>query len=293
MKHLKHLLLILAFVSCVNLYAQKEYTVDGQTYSLLTEVEGTLTLLWNTIDGEYRYFSKKGNDIVELKNTKSNGRYQKEYKLALQLQTIDYALASDSVDFNLVSLRKFYNNYNQLTDPNFVREGSPVQLKTRLGLFAGMTNYIYFVNPDNSLLPQFGVDFEIIDDVKLKRHTIVFQFRQLLSTSDFDLSSSQFSLNYHFKFVKSETVDIFINTKIASYSHLSQNIDDPDGDGNNNDAISGSGGEFQAPFAFGLGADIALGKGFLTLGYYDIVALNLEDNGEFAVDFVLGYKFNL
>jgi len=290
---MKRLLLILALASSLSLYAQKEYTVDGQSYSLQTEVDGTLSLLWNTIDGEYRYFSKKGSEIVELTNTKADGDYQEEYKEVLRSQTADQEVALDKVNLTLVSLRKFFNTYNKAVDPNFAGESPAVQLETRLGVFAGMTNYPYFANPDNSLLPQGGIDFEVIDNARLKRHSIVFQFRQIVATSDFDLSSSQLSLNYRFKFVTSNAVDIFINTKIANYVYLTQNIPDPDGDGNTNDAISGSGGEFQAPFSIGLGADIPLGNGHITLGFYDLVALNLEDNGEFPTDFVVGYKFNL
>ena len=290
---MKRLLFFLAFACSLNSFAQKDYTVDGKTYSLAIEVDGALTLLWNTINGEYRYFSQKGNDIVELTNTREDKTYRQEYKQVLLSHTADNPMSMDKVKLTLPSLREFYNEYNQKYDPNFSGGTVTVALKTRLAFFAGMTNYVFFANPDNTLLPQLGVDFEIIDEVKLKMHSIVFQFRQILSTSDFDLSSSQFSLNYRFKFVKSQTIDIFINTKIAGYSHLSQNIPDPDGDGNTNDAISGSGGEFQAPFAFGLGADIALGNGFITVGYYDIVALNLNDNGDFPVDFIVGYKLNL
>ena len=290
---MKRLLFILAFVSSISLFAQQDYNVDGQSYSLETEVAGTLTLLWTTIDGEYRYFSQKGNAIVELRNTKSNGNYQEEYKQVLLSQTSDQTVSLDKVNLTLASLKKFFHTYNKQVDPTYAGDSGPVQLEARLGLFAGMSNYPYFVNPDNTLLPQVGADLEIIDNAKLKRHSIVVQLRQLFATSDFDLSSTQLSLNYRFKFVYSEVVDIFINTKIAHYIHISQNIPDPDGDGDTNDSISGSGGEFQAPFAFGLGADIPLGNGFITLAYYDFLALNLEDNGDFPVDFAVGYKFNL
>ena len=290
---MKRLLLILAFACSLSSFAQKDYTVDGKTYSLAIEVDGAITLLWNTINGEYRYFSQKGNEIVELTNTREDKDYQQEYKQVLLAHTADNPMSVDNVNLTLSSLRKFYNEYNQKYDPNFSGGTATVALKTRLAFFAGMTNYVFFANPDNTLLPQLGVDFEIIDEVKLKRHSIVFQFRQILSANDFDLSSSQFSLNYRFKFVKSQAVDLFINTKIAGYSHISQNIPDPDGDGNTDDAISGSGGEFQVPFAFGLGADIALGNGFIIVGFYDIVAINLNDNGDFPVDFIVGYKLNL
>jgi len=290
---MKRLLLLLAFACSLSLYAQTNYKVDGKNYNLATEVDGTLTLLWTTVDGEYRYFSKKGSDVVALKNTKSDGDYQEEYKQVLEGQTADQSTDLKKVNLTLPSLTKFFHSYNALVDPNYAGAPPIAKLKARLGFFGGMTNYPFFANPENTLLPQLGAELEIIDDVKLKRHSLVFQFRQLFATSDYDLSSSQISLNYRFKFVKSEVVDIYVNTKIADYVYLKQDIDDPNGDGDNKDAISGSGGEFQAPFAFGLGADIPLGNGFLTVAYYDIFALNLEDNGDFTIDFALGYKFSL
>lgn len=290
---MKRLLLLLAFACSLSLFAQTNYTIDGKNYALATEVDGTLTLLWATIDGEYRYFSKKGADIIELKNTKSNGKFQEEYKQVLRLQTADQSVDLERVNLTLPGLTTFFHSYNKLVDSNYEGAPPPVQLKARLGFFGGMTNYPFFVNPDNTLLPQIGAELEIIDDVKLKRHSLVLQFRQLFATSDYDLSSSQLSLNYRLKFVKSDAVDIYVNTKIADYVYLSQDIDDPNGDGDTKDAISGSGGEFHAPFAFGLGADIPLGNGFLTLAYYDIFALNLQDNGDFTLDFALGYKFSL
>ncbi len=291
---MKRLLLLLSLFCTLSLIAQQDYEVEGSTYSLNTEVEGKLTLLWNIIDGEYRYFSKKQNDIRELKNTRLDGDYQEEYKDVLKEQTSDHSLLSTSkVNLNLPSLRTFFINYNKATDPSFAMEEEKVVLKTRLGGFVGMTNYPFIPNPENTLLPQIGIDFELIDEAGLKRHSLVFQFRQIIASSDYDVNSSQFSLNYRFKFVYSEKVDIFINTKISDYVYISPNIDDPDNNPNTEETFSNSGGEFQAPFSLGIGADIALGKGYITLGYYDVLALNLNDNGEFPMDFVVGYKFNL
>ena len=113
-------------------------------------------------------------------------------------------------------------------------------------------------------------------------------FRHILGNNDYDFSSTQLSLNYRFKFVKNETFDIYLNTKIADYVYISQDINvEPDL------KISDSGGDFQAPFGIGVGADIALGNGYLTFLYQDIFALNLNDNGEFSIDLVVGYKWNL
>jgi hypothetical protein len=57
--------------------------------------------------------------------------------------------------------------------------------------------------------------------------------------------------------------------------------------------VDQEGTNLQGPFIFGLGADIRLGKGFLTLNYHDAFSFVIDDNGEFPVDISLGYKFIL
>ncbi len=74
MKTLLSFALVSLFLIVTKTNAQDQYTVDGKQYSLFTEIEGPLTLLWNTVDGEYRYFSKKGDVILELTNTKVDGK---------------------------------------------------------------------------------------------------------------------------------------------------------------------------------------------------------------------------
>jgi len=288
---MKRLLFLFILLTSIISNAQQQYTVNGETYTLQKEVDGPITLLWNSIDNEYRYFLEKGNTITELKNTEVNGDYQEEYKEVLQLQTSDASLAVDDVKLTLPSLRKFVIDYNKKMDPTFTSEEKSIQLKTRLGVFAGASNNVYYINPDNTILPSFGVDFEIIDEVKLKRHALVFRFKQLVKSSDYDFSNSEFSLNYRFKFVKSNAIDVFINTKIVAYSYASRDIVIPSNGGQ--ERITGSGGDLQVPAAFGLGADFVLGNGFITFSYNDIVAIGRESSDEFPVDFTLGYKFNL
>ncbi|WP_339695767.1 hypothetical protein [uncultured Marixanthomonas sp.] len=289
MKRLLFLFIILASITTI---AQQQYSVNGETYMLQKEVDGPLTLLWNSIDNEYRYFLQKDNTITELKNTKVNGDYQAEYKEVLQLQTSDASLAVDDVKLTLPSLRDFVVRYNKQVDSTYTSEKKSIQLKTRLGAFVGASNNVYYTNPDNTVLPAFGVDFEIIDEVKLKRHAIVFRFKQLLKNSDYDFSNSEFSLNYRFKFIKRSAIDVFVNTKIVAYSYASRDVIFINGSGNE-ERITGSGGDLQTPGAFGLGADIALGNGYLTVSYNDIVAIGRESSDEFPVDFTVGYKFNL
>lgn len=271
--------------------AQEQYTVAGEEYVLNTDVEGTLTLLWGIIDGEYRYFLKKGNEIIELKNTQVSGDYQEEYKATLQQQTADASMNTDKLKLTLPDLREFFNTYNKQKDPNFTADNKKVALIFRLGGFAGVSNLVYSSNPANALLPVAGVELELTDAVMLKRHALVFQFRQSFESSEYEYTSSQVSMNYRFKFIKTPKLDVFINTKIVAYSSSKETRDfDINGDIVTREV---SGGNIEAPVAFGLGMDYALGNGYLTFMYSDIVALGIENNGEFAMDFALGYKFNL
>jgi len=269
-------------------FSQNTYSVNGEELTLKTEVEGSITLLWNIIDGEYRYFIKKGIEIKELTNTKTGKHYQEEYKQVLQEQTSGEDILEEKVKLTTKSLSDYFKDYNKRTDPNFNVEEKSIRLKTRLGAFVGVTNRVYSPNPDNKSMLSFGADFEIIDENKLKRHSLVLQFKQIFENTDYSYSSSQFSLNYRFKFIKKEKLDVFINTKIAGYTL--ENIPGLDDDDN---PIVVSEDSFSALLNFGVGADYALGNGYLTFLYGDIVSVFEGSNGEFPLDFTIGYKFNL
>ena len=64
--------LLLLFACCISgmLYAQQTYTVNGKYFPYIPRSEGPMTLLWNSIDGEYRYFIEKNGQISELKTPK-------------------------------------------------------------------------------------------------------------------------------------------------------------------------------------------------------------------------------
>jgi len=272
-------------------FAQETYNVNGQDISLYTAVKGKLSLLWNTntTDGEFQYYLKKDNEIIPLKNTKTGNKYAAEYKETLKTYT---QLDASKVNYTKPSLSKIIDEYNTINDPNYVSNKTPLQLKTRLGGFLGTTNYAYFVNPENTLLVQFGAEFEIMDPVVLKRHSVALQLRQLIGNNTYDFNSTQLSLNYRFKALLIDQLAVYVNTRIAGYYYISQDITLVENNGELNN-IKASDGEFIAPFAFGIGADIPLGKGFLTFQYQDIFAINQDDNGEFPVDLTVGYKFNL
>jgi len=292
---MKNLLLypLLAFsLFAGSLFAQETYTVAGEQLPLKTEVDGSISLLWNVIDGDYRYFIKKDNHIIELTNTKADGDYQEEYKQVLQAQTSDKDISEDKVKLTTASLSEYFNAYNKMADPNFIASENNINLKTRLGAFVGITNSIYSLNPTNQTLPTLGLDFEIVDNNLLKRHSIVFRFKQIFESSEYKYSSSQLSLNYHFKFIKKERLDVFITTKIAGYESITKevmvivNYDTVN-------LVSVTNDNFQGLFNFGFGADYALGNGYLSFSYNDIVSITQDSNGEFPLDFTLGYKLNL
>jgi len=54
---MKKLVCLLGFlVFSTFAFSQETYTINGEELSLKTEVNGTLDLLWNNINGEFRYF---------------------------------------------------------------------------------------------------------------------------------------------------------------------------------------------------------------------------------------------
>ncbi|PKP25300.1 MAG: hypothetical protein CVU03_08690 [Bacteroidetes bacterium HGW-Bacteroidetes-2] len=287
MKTLPTFFLVLAFVFSTAIFAQEQYTVSGKTYTLQTEVEGTLTLLWNVIDEQYRYFAKKGNELVELKNTRTDGKYQEEYKETLVSLTSDQSISSEKTKLTLVSLRSFFNEYNKKVDPYYQENATSVALETRLGAFGGVSNNVSTTNPQNVFAPFFGIEFEVTDSQMLKRHAAVLQFRHSFKAEDYDLTYSQFTINYRYKFIHKESLSLFIQAKLIALSFFERAKDNQEG------LIDRTGSSLQTPIGLGLGLDYKLGNGFITFIMNDIVAPGVDTNDAFSLDFTLGYKFNL
>lgn len=280
---------IFAFIlSSTFLHAQETYTVDGEELQLEKTVEGPITLLWTKSGGVTRYFSKKENEIVELKNTLENGTYREEYKDVLTHQTYNTLSATD-VKLNLRSLSNFFVTYN-----NRIEKKEVSRVEGRFGIFGGVDNAIYTSNPENAVHPKFGATYEILEH-SLKRHSAVFEANYTFKTKDHDYTAFQLALNYRFKFVQTSKLDIFVNAKIVTFtsSTLKYWVVDEDNPTGPlvQEKISGPG--IKAPLIFGLGADYRLGDGYVTLGFNDLVAIDLKSNKEFPINFSLGYKFIL
>ncbi|MEZ4797255.1 MAG: hypothetical protein R2785_08795 [Flavobacteriaceae bacterium] len=287
---------ILSFTLCFitfTSFSQETYIVNGTSYELKTEVSGTIDLLWNIIDGKYRYFAKKGDAIVELTNTKdSNKKYKEEYKTILEGITPEAAASASKVKLTLFSLSDYIEAYNASLDSNY-REKPKAKLLTRFSTFGGITNSPYVINPDNVSNPVLGFEFELSESVTLPRHSIYFQGRQVFSTDKFDYSATHLVIGYRFRFVNQDTFSIYTSLDLAQYVFTKiEGVILNDLDQFEMGEIKSNG--FEAPFSFGIGADIKLSEtSFLSITYNELFALLLENEGNFSTSFAIGYKFIL
>ncbi len=289
---MKRISLILLLISIsFSAFSQKDYTVNGESYKLKTEVEGSLNLLWNIVDGNYRYFIENDNKIEELVNTKNtSGSYQEEYITSLKQFTGSTDINAKSVKLTLPSLRNFINGYNATQDENYSFSENKLKVNTRLGLFGGITNNPFVDNPDNSTTPLFGAELELYDDDKAKRHAAFLQLTHVLENDDINYSVTELALGYRFRFIYSKNFNLHANLKLVTLS-FSNSTTTPEEGG---EPIDKSATSFDAPVIFGLGADIKISEnGFITLYYNELFALSLDNQGNFSTNLAIGYKFNL
>jgi hypothetical protein len=276
-------------------FSQKEYKVDGESFQLKTEVEGSIDLLWNVIDGNYRYFVEKDGEIEELTNTKNNsGSFQEEYLITLKELTGNSEVNSKSVKLILPSLRDFVNQYNASADPNYVITQYKIELKSRLGLFAGVTNNPFIENPDNSTTPLFGAELELYDDNIAKRHATFLQLTHILENDELKYSTTEIALGYRFRFIYSEKFNMHANLKLVTLSFSNSTVTYVDEDTMEEFTEDKSATSFDAPVIFGIGVDLKISdNSFITFYYNELFALSLDNQGNFSTNIALGYKFKL
>jgi len=286
---MKKIGIILCFFFCTTiLVAQDTYTVQNETLQLKTEVEGQVDLLWNIIDGKYRYFVRSSdNAITELVNTRNEDRkFQEEYKTVLENLTGDSA---EDVNFTLTDLKKYIDDYNATQDPSYVSSIYNAKLQLLLEAFGGVTNSPFINNPDNSMSPQFGTELELLDGNRIKRHALFMRLRHVFKTNDFEYSTTELALGYRFRFINSHAFSLFGQTKFATLNFLKNTVPGP-----SDEPVDISETVFDVPFTFGVGADIRLGdNSFITIRYNELFAALLDNNGNFSTNITLGYKFKL
>ena len=269
-------IVLFALVLSSTSFAQITHSVDGNDVQLTEDITGKASLFHAVIDGDFRYFIKKDENVTELSNTKDeNGTYQQEYKEILSILTADAALPVSDVKLTLDSLKSFIDKYNMASDMDYKLQAERPKAKARLGGFAGMSNNPFVKNPDNIFVPVFGAEIEVYDE-KRTRHSLALGFKQSLEASDFKYSSSQLGIHYRFRVLNKESFSIYPQVTLATYT------------------FTNSDSALDAPVILGLGADIKLGYGYITLSANELAALvNFENQGNTPMDFRLGYKFNL
>ncbi|PTM09975.1 MAG: hypothetical protein DA407_04575 [Bacteroidetes bacterium] len=287
---------ILSFALCLITFlcvSQETYTVNGKSYELKTEVSGTIDLLWNIIDGNYRYFAKKADAIVELTNTKDdNNTYKEEYKTILEGITPEASLSTAKIKLTLESLHDYIDAYNASVDTNYV-VSSKAKLLTRFSVFGGISNSPFVNNPDNIKNPLFGVEFEFSEAVELPRHSIYFQGKQSIGSDKFDYSATQIIVGYRFRIINKETFSFYTSIDLAQYVFIKERQQELN-DLVDIEPVTIKENGFEAPFTFGFGADIKLSESsFLSITYNELFALLLENAGNFSTSFAVGYKFKL
>ena len=273
--------------------AQDTYTIDGEILELKTEVDGKLDLLWNIIDGEYRYFVRtENNTIVELKNSKSEGKFQQEYKTLLTELTNE-SMSTKRLNLTLFSLKEFIDTYNSTADSSYQSTSVRNKLLFRVGVFGGLTNSPFITNPDNLTTPLFGGELEVLDVNQISRHAVFLQAKHVVEQDELQYSTTELALGYRFRVINKATFSLYGNVKVATLNFSNATIAVT----NDVDVIATqdiSQTAFDVPFIFGVGADIRITENsFITLAYNELFALFLDNQGNFSQDFAIGYKFNL
>jgi len=167
------LIVIVFLLLFVSVSAQENYEYQGEQLYLKTHIDGEVDLLWNIIDGKYRYFLRKQDGtLVELSNTKTDGKYQEEYKKVLLELDPNQESRLDKVDLTLYELGIFVDNYNQSQDPNYDTQVRTIKIEGRLEIFGGITNSPFAFNPENYTTPQAGFGIELIDLQTFPRHAL-------------------------------------------------------------------------------------------------------------------------
>lgn len=290
----KIIFLLLFILFCFSASAQKQYTINGETLELKTEVTGTIDLFWNIIDHEYRYFVRKDNVITELVNTRgNNNKFQEEYKTTLSELTKDSGLNTSDVKLTLYDLGNFINKYNASQDSNYIIASKEAIIKSRLLVFGGVTNSPFINNPDNINNPQFGAEIEVFEGNILPRHTLFFEIKHVLNNDEFKYSTTQLSLGYRFRFINTEKFILYANMVFGTYNFSKNTLSFiNEADAIITEEITNNG--FDAPFVFGIGADFKITpNSFITLNYNELFALFVDSQDNFSTNIALGYKFNL
>lgn len=270
-------------------YSQNTYTINDQQLELKTEIDGKLDLLWNTFNGQYRYFVRtEDGQIQELKNTKgTDNKFQEEYKSLLSKLT--NGQSTEKLKLTIFDLKKFLDNYNASVDSSYTSVQKESKVKFRLGFSGGITNNPFVGNPENKIAPLIGTELEVFEENSLIRHSGFLQVRYAFESDELQYSTTEFSLGYRYRFLNKSTFSIYGQVKFATLNFTTATVI-----GSNNSELNINVTAFDIPLIFGIGSDIKVGENsFITIIYGELFAAFLDNQGNFSTDISVGYKFNL
>lgn len=274
--------------------AQEIFIIENDTLELQREVRGPLSLYWSKEGLDYRYFIQKKDRLVELKNLRNEETGEPLFKEQLKEFTNDARIKPNNVKFVLYSLRYFVNQYNALVKEDYEFNEATPDIRQRLGLFVGLSNNIFTQNPENTLAPILGLEYEFFDPNLAPRHSAYIQLRQNFKQDEYRYSATQLSINYRFKAFYFKNFDLHLDVELATFLYSEDQVLIKNDAGEVTAVKDESGFTFTAPFSFGIGSDIRITpNSFISLSYNDFYSLILDGNEYFPIDFSIGYKYNL
>ncbi len=200
--------------------AQETFTIDGEILELKTEVNGKLDLLWNIIDSKYRYFIRTENEtIMELKNTKLEGKFQREYKTLLNELTND-SMSTRRLNLTLFSLKEFIDTHNSNADSSYQSTAVRNKLHFRIGVFGGITNSPFVTNLENLTTPLFGGELEVLDGGQISRHAVFLQAKHVLDQDELQYSTTELALGYRFRVINKASFRLYVNINFETLDKI-------------------------------------------------------------------------
>ena len=147
-------------------------------------------------------------------------------------------------------------------------------------------------NPDNVKTPVIGAELEVLPSED-SRHSGFFQIRSTFENDDFEYSTTELSLGYRFRIINTAKFGFYGDVKFATVNFKKATVTFV-----NDDSVlvteSVSETAFDVPFIFGIGAEYRITENSLiTLGYNQLFAALIDNQGNFSTDITLGYKLRL
>lgn len=279
-------ILVLFFIGMNLCFAQLKTEINVIPVELKQATTGTLELHYCLFQRQYYFFIQLSDKtLIALSKDQTSSNF---YKTKLSELTDNYG-DTTALAYDLKPLKSYINSYNTSLDPNQAIYKEPKKLLWQGMLFTGFTNNPFVTNDSNILNALLGLELEVSGNVPVPRHSGFFQYRYAFSSNEFDYQTQEFALGYRYRLIRKSWGALFAQVKAATYNSSKATISNEE-----NELVSVDSNSFDAAFIFGIGADLKIGKkSYITLIYGELFALFLNNQGNFPLDFSLGYKLKL